>query len=399
MTVMQNIEAVKFQQAGNAFYRDSTEASLMDNGERPMFCFSSTALTAQADCFLAHFPGEVAYAVKSNPNPLIIKTLHDAGIRVFDVASTVEMETVSHACGPVEFHYHNPVKSRSEIATAWHTFGCRRFAVDCLEELQKVVQCIPGTAEAEIAIRFRLPSRKQSAHDFSTKFGVGEAEAAVLLGKADRLGFRTVLTFHPGSQCTDPAAWRLHVEAAARICKVANVKLARLNVGGGFPSRYTMSRGPELKLYFQTITASVADAFAEHAPELECEPGRAMCAPSMSLLTRVKLVRNANGEVFLNDGIYGGLLEAAQAPDLLPFYRVIRDGEVVNGASKRDFTIYGPTCDPLDVLPATLSLPADIREGDVIEFANTGAYGMATATRFNGYGEATLVNVATAFNG
>jgi diaminopimelate decarboxylase len=102
--------------------------------------------------------------------------------------------------------------------------------------------------------------------------------------------------------------------------------LTRLNVGGGFPSRYASSRGPLMAEFFETIRSAVATAFDGNLPELECEPGRALCAPGVSLLTRVKLVRRSNGDLFLNDGIYGGLMEVSQAPDLMPFYRVIRDG-------------------------------------------------------------------------
>jgi len=110
-------------------------------------------------------------------------------------------------------------------------------------------------------------------------------------------------------------------------------------------------------------------------------------------------VRDSSCDLFLNDGIYGGLLEVAQASELLPFYRVLRDGEVVAPLQRRDFTVFGPTCDPLDVLPVPLSLPADIRESDVIEFGGIGAYCMATSTRFNGYGSAHQVTVSDAYTG
>jgi diaminopimelate decarboxylase len=92
-------------------------------------------------------------------------------------------------------------------------------------------------------------------------------------------------------------------------------------------------------------------------------------------------------------------MEVSQAPDLMPFYRVIRDGHVLELAGGNELTVFGPTCDPLDVLPHKLRLPADVREDDVIEFAGIGAYGMATSTRFNGYGEADLIEVGEVFNG
>ena len=118
----------------------------------------------------------------------------------------------------------------------------------------------------------------------------------------------------------------------------------------------------------------------------------------MSLLTRVKLVCTDGDDIFINDGVYGGLMEFMQAPELQPPYRVIRDGVVLDGATK-PWKVFGPTCDPLDVLPAKLELPMDIRDEDFIEFGTLGAYGVATSTMFNGYGAHPVVPVDTVYNG
>ena len=80
----------------------------------------------------------------------------------------------------------------------------------------------------------------------------------------------------------------------------------------------------------------------------------------MSLLTRIKLVCSDGDDIFLNDGVYGGLMEFWQVPELQPPYRVIRDGKVLDGPTK-PWKVFGPTCDPLDVLPATLDLPETSR--------------------------------------
>ncbi|WP_108883690.1 ornithine decarboxylase [Anderseniella sp. Alg231-50] len=381
------------------FYRDSLDAAANLDCEAPVLCFSPATLTARANLFIQGFPGEVAYAVKANPCPQVMQVLARAGIGVFDVASTMEMETIARSCPGAKLHYHNPVKSRGEIATAWHAFGCRRFAADSHEEITKISQTIGPAGGAEIAIRFCLSSHGASAHDFSGKFGVDEKTAAGLMKHAAQCGFSPLLTFHPGSQCTDPQVWCSHIEAAGRIARDAGIVLTRLNVGGGFPARYSASAGPDLATYFQTIQHSVSSVFGNNRPELECEPGRSIAAPAFSLLTSVKLVRERTGDLFLNDGIYGGLLEVTQVPDLLPFYRVLRNGQVVVATDQRSFAVFGPTCDPLDVLPVTLTLPSDIRESDIIEFAGIGAYGMATATSFNGYGSVSQVTVETAYTG
>jgi ornithine decarboxylase len=377
---------------------DGVEVSRVLHPDEPLYLFSATTLEARARAFLDGFPGEVAYAVKSNPGAHVLKTLAAAGIEVFDVASVEEMEDVRAAAPHAVLHYHNPVKSRAEIARARFAFGCTRFAADDEAEIIKIADVVGDTSGIEIAIRFRLPSHGASAHDFSSKFGATPEEAADLLRQVVALGFAPVLTFHPGSQCTDPAAYARHIDVAGEIALVAGVRLAALNVGGGFPWRYRDGVVPALDAFFSVIEATANAAFEGDAPRLECEPGRGMVASSTSLLTRAKLVKGKRGEVFVNDGIYGGLMEVAQAPTLAPPHRVIRNGAVVAASDLKPFVVYGPTCDPLDRLPGTLMLPADLAEDDFIEFGSLGAYGAATSTCFNGYKPAAVVEVETAFS-
>ena len=115
----------------------------------------------------------------------------------------------------------------------------------------------------------------------------------------------------------------------------------------------------------------------------------------MSLLTRIKLVCSDGDDIFINDGVYGGLMEFMQVPELQPPHRVIRDGEVLAGPTK-PWKVFGPTCDPLDVLPHRLDLPVHIMDEDFIEFGTLGAYGIATSTMFNGYGGHRVIPVETA---
>ena len=375
-------------------YRDACEIARKCRPELPVVCFSPHQLSDTANAFVANFPGDVAYAVKANCSQDVISTIGEAGVKVFDVASCDEMAIVRRVCPGVRLHYHNPVKSRAEIATAFDQYACRRFAADCGAEICKIAEVVGDTRNTGIAVRFRLPAHGQSAHDFSTKFGATPQEAVALLGLASDMGFGCVLTFHPGSQCCDPAAWRRYIASAADIVRGAGVQLNVLNVGGGFPARYGRGDVPALPEIFDEIDKSSAEAFSGMAvPRLECEPGRGMVATSQSVLTRVKLAKLERGEVFLNDGIYGALMEVTQTPEIMPPHRAIR----VNGefcSEMTDWIVYGPTCDPLDTLPVKIALPRDITEDDYIEFGTIGAYGTATATNFNGYGRFNKASVA-----
>ena len=382
------------------FYADALSVADTMQPEEALFCFSADTLKQRLARFTAGFPGTVSFAVKSNPSREVATTLAEAGLKHWDVASVQEMALV-HAVAPdAHFHYHNPVKSRREIHNAYHKFGCRRFAVDAREEVAKIAEIVGNDCSVELAVRFVLPrERASSAHDFSTKFGAPEHIAIELLRDIDRRGYVPVMTFHPGSQSRDPQVYVRHIEAAQRIAKAAGVHIGKLNVGGGFPASYPLSKPAPLELFFSTIAEAATRAFGKGTePELECEPGRGLVANCMSLLTRIKLVCSDGDDIFLNDGIYGGLMEFMQVPELQPPYRVIRDGRVVEGPTK-PWKVFGPTCDPLDVLPAKLDLPIDLRDEDYVEFGTLGAYGIATSTLFNGYGDHAVVPVGTVFNG
>ncbi len=361
--------------------------------EEPVFLFSASELKSRAKQFIDNFPGQVTYAVKCNPSADVIATLASAGIATWDVASVHEMKAVKAVDTDARFHYHNPVKSRREIEDAYKAYGCRRFSVDCREEVQKIIDVVGSDATVELAVRLVLPrERGSSAHDFSTKFGAPEHICIELLQQVVAAGYQPVLTFHPGSQSKEPQVYVRHIEAAARIAKNAGISIKKLNVGGGFPANYELSTAPEPEVFFRAIDQAVTRAFGEDHPALECEPGRGLVATCMSLLASVKLVCTDGDDIFINDGVYGGLMEYMQAPDLKPPFRLIRDDKELEGVAK-SYKVFGPTCDPTDVLPHRLDMYQGIREGDFVEFGTLGAYGLATATRFNGYGDHKIVAV------
>jgi ornithine decarboxylase len=375
-------------------YADPAAYAKAMEPDEPVFCFSAKELHDRAWQFLDNFPGLVTYAVKCNPSHEVITVLAQAGITHWDVASVHEMAAVRKASATAKFHYHNPIKSRREIADAYKTYGCRRFVVDCREELQKIHDIVGADTTVEVSVRLVLPrDRGSSAHDFSTKFGAPEHVCIELLKQVVAFGYQPVLTFHPGSQSKEPSVYTRHIEAAARIAKHAKINVKKLNVGGGFPANYMLSTAPEPEVFFRMIEDAVIKSFgADNKPALECEPGRGLVATCMSLLTRVKIVCSDGDDIFINDGVYGGLMEYMQAPDLKPPFRVLRDGKEIEGAAK-SFKVFGPTCDPLDVLPHRLDLYEGLREEDYIEFGTLGAYGLATATRFNGYGDFRIIPV------
>ncbi|MGR3571507.1 alanine racemase [Brevirhabdus sp.] len=353
--------------------------------DRPVLYFDPDTLHATARRLIEGFPGLVSYAVKANDRPEVLQALLSAGITAFDVASVPEMRAIRRLSRDAALHYNNPVRSRAELAEA-AALGVASYSVDSLSELAKLVAAVPARG-TEVAVRFKLPVRG-GIYDFGSKFGAEPDHAAVLLRAVADAGFAPAMTFHPGTQCEGADAWRSYITTAARIAREARVRLGRLNVGGGFAADRGGAR-PDLGAIFAAIDAQARRDFAQ-MPGLLCEPGRAMVAESYALALRVKAIRDG-AAVFLNDGIYGHL---AEAPLLGAVQRVTVLGpEGPRRGPRRPVQVFGPTCDSVDELPRGLSLPDDLAEDDHLLIHGMGAYCEVTATRFNGYGAASVVNV------
>ena len=177
-----------------------------------------------------------------------------------------------------------------------------------------------------------------------------------------------------------PAAY---AEAMSRVRAAivdAAVTVDIVDVGGGFPSSYPGMEPPALETYFSVIHSAFESLPVSYSSELWCEPGRALCAEYASLIVRVE--KRRGDELYINDGAYGALFDAAHIGWRYPV-RLLRDQPSRVRPAK--FSFYGPTCDDLDHMAGPFELPADVAAGDYIEIGMLGAYGCAMRTRFNGF--------------
>ncbi|HWJ86569.1 MAG TPA: hypothetical protein VNS12_00675 [Pelagibacterium sp.] len=362
-------------------YANTAELIAAEEPDNPSFLFSERLLVNAIDTFKSGFDGLLTYAVKANPSPHILEIMHREGLTAYDVASNTEMALINQYAPGATMHYNNPIKSRREIARAYEEFGVRSFTIDHVAQLDQLAAVIPPSEDVEVTVRFKAGKALKS-YDFGTKFGVMEDGAISICTLTKAMGYSTSLCFHVGSQCEDAYAYERHIAAAGRIALASGIELGRLNVGGGFPATYPSSSAPPLDVYFDTIRTAVADTFGSTKPQLIAEPGRGLVTGSTSLLLRVKHQRGEQS-VYLNDGVYGSLMEA-MIVEFMPPLRVWRGDRILTGESW-GFTIFGPTCDSYDMLPQSFILPESIAEDDYIEFGLMGAYTQASLTPFNGF--------------
>ena len=338
------------------------------------------AAARAARFFAEKFPGRSMYAVKANPSPELLQILWDNGITHYDVASIAEVRLVARTLPEATLCFMHPVKAEEAIREAYFTHGVRTFSLDSLEELDKVVRATNEAADLTLCVRLRVSS-EHSKLSLASKFGVAPGESKELLFAARQAADALGICFHVGSQAMTPEAYSNAMERVRAAIVEAAVTVDVIDVGGGFPSSYPGMEPPPLEHFFETIHRAFESLPVSYSSELWCEPGRALCAEYSSIIVRVEKRRGT--ELYINDGAYGALFDAAHIGWRFPV-ELLREPD--SRAKDMEFSFYGPTCDDMDYMVGPFLLPADIQAGDYIEIGMLGAYGSAMRTAFNGFG-------------
>jgi ornithine decarboxylase len=352
----------------------------------PLYLVHPEKFAAAAKQFLTGFPGDVLYAVKANPHPIALINLWNAGIRHFDTASLGEIEVVKGLFPEAICHFMAPVRLPGQGKAAFEKHGVTDFVVDSEAELDKLLAETGNPKKLRIFVRL-VAALGGALLEMSSKYGCRPEEAAKLLKRVHAAGAQPCLTFHVGSQCLSPFSYAQAIEIAQRTVALAGVEIAALDVGGGFPAAYSGQEPPPYHWYFDMIREAL-NSLNRPTLNIMGEPGRALCAPGISLVTQVVMRRG--DRLYLNDGIYGSFDEQrfASFDEDYPPSAITLDtkgkAKALSG-EKRPFRAYGPTCDSADVLPRPLALPDSIATGDFILFDAMGAYTVSSRSPFNGY--------------
>ncbi len=221
-------------------FATARDAALKLRPDVPVYCFRPHVLREDARKFKALFPGSTAYAVKTNGEPLVIRTLLEAGIDAFDVASPAEIETVRALSSDAELLYMHPVKAQSDIRLALEKYGIRTLVVDHEDEIAKILRIARGLDidHTAMTVFVRIATKGHAAYELSKKFGAAPGHAVELLQRLHGIGFKTGICFHVGSQVEETETYEKALASADWVRNRAGVPLAGLDVGGGFPAEY-----------------------------------------------------------------------------------------------------------------------------------------------------------------
>src|SRR5215831_13037878 len=344
--------------------------------------------------FRKHLPRvQVYYAVKANNDSAIVKTFYEAGAS-FDVASVAEFHTVH------ELIKHLPAKQRQDFIWDRIIYANPIKAIETLERLdpykplvtydnhEEVIKIARYAPHSGLVLRLQVPNTG-SMVELSSKFGALPGEVVDLIAFAHNNGLVVEgLSFHVGSQCTNPENYSQALHLAAGIFEEARTRgfdLKLLDIGGGFPAPYDETV-PSLTKLARMITTEVDRLFPKPL-EILAEPGRFLVASAATAVAQIigKAVRGGKLCYYLNDGVYhtfsGVIFDHAQ-------YRLksFRKGPT------QICSVFGPTCDALDTISLTERLP-DVEIGELLYSENMGAYSAASSTHFNGFPPAKVLHV------
>jgi ornithine decarboxylase len=354
--------------------------------KRPLLLVDLAIVRDKTRRFRAAIPrARPHFAVKSNPDPRVLKVLMQEGAG-FEIASIAELDLLLSIGVPVgEIFYSNPMKSRAYLEYA-KAKGVEWFVVDSVEEIRKVQSV---KADAKLYLRIDAPNIG-SDWPLAGKFGahmndIPELIQAAVECKADLAG----VTFHVGSQCLNPENWRVGMERTRKVfaaMRTAGMNPRLLNLGGGYPVRHVKPI-PSI----ETIAEVINKELRHFGPEIQviAEPGRYLVSDAGYFICRVVGTATRNGQhwMYWDAGVFGGIIETTEGLRYTIYTE--RDGEPVA------WNVAGPTCDSVDVVMRDELLPADLQEGDFIFIKNAGAYTTAYASNFNGF---PLPEVATLGN-
>ena len=361
----------------------------------PLFVIDHDALRKVYREFRRHLPRVQAYyAVKANPDPLIVRTLFEEGAS-FDVASMPEFKIVWQNIRKLpakerqqwiwdKIIYANPTKPTDTLEQLNKYKPLVTF--DNYEEIHKIKRHAP---DAGLALRLKVPNTGAMV-ELSSKFGASPGEAVDLILEADRVGLTVEgISFHVGSQTTNFDNYVQALSLTANIFQEARdrgyTKMNLLDIGGGFPAPYDSSVRPFRDLA-KVINTELDRLFPKDIQVL-AEPGRflaAVCGTSVSSVIG-KAVRDGKTCYYINDGVYhtysGVIFDHCKYP-----VKAFKKGPTSL------CSVFGPTCDALDVVSMAENLP-DLVRGDFVYSVNIGAYSHASSTWFNGFPPATVVHV------
>jgi diaminopimelate decarboxylase len=374
----------------------------------PLFVLDEDDFRGRAADFATAFTGaDVHYASKAFLCGQVARWIADDGLHL-DACSGNELALALAAGFPAErIALHGNNKSLVELQLAVDA-GIGHVVLDSFDEIDRLVPLaeasgrpVPVMIRATVGIEAHTHEFIATAHEdqkFGFSLATGDAlTAAVRVIREPALRL-TGLHSHIGSQIFDTAGF----EAAAhrvvgllgQVHQATGELLGELNLGGGFGIAYLSDDDPvppaDVARRLRAVVAAECAALDLPVPRLAVEPGRAIAGPGTVTLYEIgtiKPVRLGSGgsgapPVRNYVSVDGGMSDNIRTALYDASYTCVLANRT-SDAPPALCRVVGKHCESGDVLVRDLWLPSDVRAGDLLAVAATGAYCWSMASNYN----------------
>ncbi|MCL2422520.1 MAG: diaminopimelate decarboxylase [Micrococcales bacterium] len=352
---------------------------------------------------------DLYYAGKAFLCVAVARWVHDEGLGV-DTATGGELGVALYAGVPGQrIGLHGNNKSDAEIARALDA-GVARIVIDAPDEVDRIADAVAlrGGGRADVMVRVTTGVHAGGHEYISTshedqKFGLSivpgpdgsdSPALATLRAVVARPELHlTGIHSHIGSQILDPGGFVAAVSKVltlrAEVAQTTGVLVDEVDLGGGFGIAYLPD---DVALDFERVAKDLAAAAVDAAaqlgtplPKFSFEPGRSIVGPAGMTLYEVgtvKPVRLADGTVRTYVSVDGGMSDNIRPALYQADYHAVLASRT--GAPETvQARVVGKHCESGDIVVRDVQLPADIRRGDLLAVAATGAYGRSMASTYN----------------
>jgi len=345
------------------------------------------------------------YAGKACAFKQIYRIMNEEGMGV-DAVSRGEIHTALAAGFPAErIWFHGDGKTDADIRYALDNgVGC--FVVDGYEELEAL-----NREAGERGMRQRVLLRVTPGIDPHTfeavntgrvdvKFGVpiGTGQALEFVRAALNAPNLMVegLHCHVGSMVFDEMVYEDAADLMLGFMRALKDQLGytagTLDLGGGYGVRYTdADKHVDIPARIAALAAHIQSRASQMGlpmPRILMEPGRSIVADAGMTVYTVSAVKRIPG--FKNHVIVdGGMTDNPRYCLYRARYTVLHAGREAGETAV--FDLAGRCCESGDILQPAVTLPADIRRGELVAVCTTGAYNYSMASNYNRMGRPPVV--------
>ncbi len=391
----------------NRFFTDEEISQLVEKYGTPLYLVDEGALhdkvlELKGSYEKFHGPVKIAYSIKANFNPSILKTFMKDNI-TFDLTSLGELFFMRQLnINPENIVYTSVTEELDEYKQVL-SYGITRIVVSSyfgivnLSQAANVIGIIPKVMvriNPEVGVKAEVRASYKNG-----KFGVplngGKVDSAFFIVKSifdnpllEFEGFH----FHLGSQITD---FVCYVNALDRLNsllnklkkEMPNFSLKTLDIGGGTPVFYN-EPVPTPSEMSSVYIEKLNNLVSSHGKfTLMIESGRYLVAESSIMVSKIVNTKEYNDhKIVILDTGYHLLLDAAllkqEYPQEVISNKTTTNNHIYFSNSNKQYTgknihLVGRLCDTLDVFPTSkLSDLSYANIGNYILFYNVGAYSL-----------------------